>query len=129
MTVTNFPQKQEQAYWQCQCGCLTHYMRDDGAAECAHCGTIAEGAGAWAMPAESQQKVDQDEHQIVDFGQRIFALKRLAQRIENDEFLQVICIKEDGGVSVAGDACEGDQVAWLDDRLADARKILTEDEE
>ncbi|MGL4296941.1 MAG: hypothetical protein ACRCTG_14610 [Aestuariivirga sp.] len=120
--------------WRCGCGCATHFARADGQIECANCAAMASGnSGEWRgrVPDPEMQVVPPMEDSslvVTDLMSGEAACRRVLSADPKDLAAAIIFTK-DGRVRVWGLDFSGDeQLAWLDRRLAEARRLLVKAE-
>lgn len=127
--VVDLPQP-ELGYWTCDCGCSTHRVRSDGEIECASCGVRGDGVGYWRLPKLSEpqeaaaNQAEPFDTKDVDLD---FSRRRFAQRVEAGEFIVLIGLKEDGGISTQHDNAKVEttaQAAWLRRRFREAYRMV-----
>jgi hypothetical protein len=120
------------AYWHCDCGCMTHYVRNDGELECAYCEEIVNGAGFWRMPETDealrlQRKDDVPTVTRIDMGDPDSCLRMILRRATVERTAAVIILQEDGHVTVWGqDFTPRGRRGWLRRKLEIARKLVVE---
>lgn len=133
MSVVEFPKPVDDSEltWRCHCGCLTFYAMGDGTLECAQCGDIASGPlGDWRAPLPETPKepkqIDAADWTVTDLGSSAAALRRVVRDLDqrHDELGFVIVAWNDGTVRAWGDIDMGEQAAWFDRRVADAKEAL-----
>lgn len=126
--VVEFPVK-ETGYWQCGCGCLSFFLREDGEVECAQCeGEPKDTQGWWRAVKDVFQESDEDpkDIDIVKIGLTDLSVLSFAEAVKKGEPAITILIYESGRVRTLGSiystrAARG----WLNKQLAVAKKNLT----
>ena len=130
MTIIEFPM-QEPSYWVCSCGCMTHFVRQDGAAECANCGEDGSPEGFYLDLPDGPNREPDDAgllrlHSLHLHDGSEFAIKRFAERMKAGEFNVIIGIREDGTVGSVAPVMPDtpEQWKWLRRRLREAYELL-----
>lgn len=127
MSVVDFPSKPEVAYWRCECGCLTFYVRDDEEIECAICEKISSN-GFWKLP-EGEKREEQDGDLPTRSRETSDdTFERTLRFIKPEATSFVAVVLKNGKVMVweNGEFETRPQRGWLRRKLEVIRKILVE---
>lgn len=130
-TVIDFP-KEEESYWLCNCGCMTHYVRISGEIECGSCETIIGENGEWVhYPPTSKSREINDETADEDLPYDniigTFLHSRFISRARDGEFVVLIGIEKSGTVSISKKTNiieTVEQRHWFRKCLRDAYKLV-----
>jgi len=132
--VVDFPARIDPALiLRCPCGCLTHYLRADGAVECASCNVpVDHSPNDWRrrLPEAPQIPADVEGGDFID---RDLADESLAQRrvlrsaqdaMGAGVLTAVIVVTADGTVRMWHDDLSGSaRQAWFEEKLQTIRGI------
>lgn len=135
--VYEFP-TEEKAYWACNCGCMTFYVRVDGGIECPGCGMNTWDHGHLRVPDGAdiprlQMGDDPTPDTMIKWrdDEPNFPFERMAQRVKSGEFQALIGLKEGGGISTMKDRMPfntPERRGWLLRRLREAYELLTKED-
>lgn len=121
------------AVWRCGCGCTSYFARADGQLECVSCGSVADGVnGEWRakLPDASAQPLAPMETGgstiVKALGSSGAACRRILAA-DPEELVAAITFDKNGTIGAwgLGFNCR-EKLEWLDEKLAVARKLLTE---
>lgn len=127
MTIVDFPSKPEPAYWRCDCGCLTFYVRDDEELECAICEKISSN-GFWKLP-EGERREEQEGDPPSRYRETSDdAFERTLRFIKPEATYFVAVVLKNGKVTVweKGGFETRAQRGWLRRKLEVVRRILVD---
>jgi hypothetical protein len=94
--------------WTCACGCTSHYLHEDGRAECVHCAAIVgPESGGWraklADPGPDTPELGDGNFRPGLFGQRSLAAflqgKLREEDLPLDRAVAVVFLWDDGSIS------------------------------
>jgi len=126
--IVNLKPALEIAYWQCACGGMTFYVRNDEELECAICEKVVRDCGFWRLPVTEdapRQETDDDPPSKRNFGDPDAALQSVLRFVDPVGTAAVAVLRENGAVSVWGKAFDTrERRAWLRHKLEDVRKLL-----
>lgn len=122
--VIAFPSK-ERSIWVCRCGCTTHFLYDDGDAECSSCGGVCV-IGGWTAKDKVTvlANLAADPHTVNRIGEPLdFILRRFKEDIDhNPDLLAATAIFRNGRVHtfIRDRSCDTDErKAWWRRRAVD----------
>jgi hypothetical protein len=128
--IVNLKPALEIAYWRCNCGGQTFYVRNDEELECAICAHVVRDCGFWRLPAgvEAPRQVTEDDppsKRNLDFGDPDAALQSVLRFVDPVGTAAVVVLRENGAVTVWGKKFDTrKRRAWLRRKLDDSRKFL-----
>ncbi|QDP55357.1 MAG: hypothetical protein Tp176DCM1853251_41 [Prokaryotic dsDNA virus sp.] len=113
----------------CACDCSTFHLCEDGTAECASCGEIAEAEnGAWFDATGSAPDRSPDEvapfSDVQGNGSIDFARARVSGMASDDDAKLVVVARGVGAVHVWSDAETDAQIEWAREMLECASCML-----
>lgn len=127
MTVVEFPSKPELAYWRCDCGCLTFYVRDDEELVCAICEKLSSN-GFWKIPEGEKREEREGDLPTRHRETSDESFERTLRFINPDATALIAVVLKNGKVTVwdHGVFETRAQRGWLRRKLEVVRKILVD---
>lgn len=144
--VINFPDKkpaqpkepETPGRWACGCGCVTHYLYDDGTVRCARCGadgTAKTGAYVIADAAKREALAEGlSERVVIDHADAKAAFEESLNFLRHDTAVAAIVIQQNGDSSSVwtwghGNFPEEKDRIWLTEQMQRALNNLIREEE
>lgn len=136
MSVVKFPEpptSNGDLIWVCKCGCSSFELFADGRTQCCYCNEYSTGADDtnWRealpnTPAVRNPAPDNGIVKVTRIGSSNSALKDVCDTATTDTTVCVIIVQNSGLVRTWGSEAwyVSPEVAWLDERIASARRML-----
>lgn len=120
----------EPLVWVCRCGCSTFKLYEGGVSECANCNKQSADGGEWVNELPEPEGPVRDvlpDTKIISLtdASPAAALRGMLNRVDADALTALIAIESNGRVRTWGGVDTEDRREWLDERLEDARGLLT----
>ncbi len=125
------PEPEGPAIAMCDCGCITHFVREDGVFECASCGTERDDLNTvWLdRMKDAPRKQESPETpmlSVIDIGPPDAAFRRLVASIRPQETVAVVVVTRAGTVRTWDvEIATPEQKAWLKEKLDTAFNVIT----
>lgn len=121
--IVEFPgQEEESGVWACNCGCVTHFVYDDGTVECANCfdtGPERARVKFTEIPFKRPDSEALVTRRMVDVDDK-FLYRRIQQEVMDDGVVGVAVFYESGRVRSVTEQSETDeQKTWWKRRVKD----------
>ncbi len=118
------------AFWRCECGCITFYVRSDNELECPHCKALAISNGFWRVPeGETREETPDDGHENSreEFCDPSEGLAAMLRFINQESAACVILLQDNGKLHTwsKGFTTRAGR-GWLRERLEEARKMVVD---
>ena len=127
--VVSFPSKEApKTIWVCGCGCGSFELSGDGELTCSGCGVPLAGAeGGWYVPAlpGTPWEGDPPVTHATSNGSEEFARRRMQGFAGDTDVAGIVIIKSTGQIHTWTDVDTTKDVAWLQEGLKDAARIIT----
>lgn len=118
------------ACWRCDCGCITHYVLDDGRIQCAACDTVATDlSGFWLLSEAPKREVHEDEAVNInrEFPEPDKAFNHTLRFLDHRATAAIVVLLKNGTVRVWGGVSRRrEDRGWLRRKLEIARGMLIE---
>ena len=129
--IVDFPKPDsEDVVWQCGCGCLSFWLREDGELQCVQCDAIVQAdVGDWRVRLPELPEIIEETRpnavKVTDLNESSAALSRVLSHADVDHTAIVLVIQKDGGLSTWGSIKTLEEADWMARRLEQAANMVT----